>query len=78
MKQIAFALLLCLALPACSVVELAVHGVKEYEKSRDKPGAAPAIEKSSVISAERSETPSWQDAPAPVPTRDYVSVEPLK
>lgn len=83
MKNTAALLFMCLTLSACAVVDLAAHGVKEYERSRD-PKSPPPDE----------EAPQQQVAPPPavqrvqqevvteqtsvVPPRESVSVEGLK
>ncbi|CAA7625925.1 hypothetical protein [Magnetospirillum sp. UT-4] len=77
-------LLICAALagllPACAIVDLAAHGMKEYEKSKEtrtaEPAAAPPPRVIPAAAPAREAMP--EPVPAVVPPREPVSVEPLR
>lgn len=84
MKNALAVTMLCLALSACAVVDLAAHGIKEYENSREPTQARQDDERQA--SSAPAPQPVIQQAPsaAPVepvstvPPRESVGVEPLR
>ncbi|OAN58033.1 hypothetical protein [Magnetospirillum moscoviense] len=85
MKRIAALLSLCVVLSACAVVDLAAHGVKEYERSRGENGAPPEddlqarSQAAQPVSAQRVPVVEPAAEPTqPVPPRESVNVESLK
>ncbi len=85
MNRAAALFLLCLTLSACAVVDLAAHGIKEYEDSRGQ-GAPQAADQSQPLSQAAPPTVDQRIQPAEtrsepiqsVPPRESVDVEGLK
>jgi hypothetical protein len=83
MKHLIAVLVLCLTLSACAVVELAVHGVKEYDRSRVQdsplPEGEPRPQMAQQDSGQRIQAVDTRAEPTQaVPPRESVNVESLK
>jgi|GEM_PF-5526928 len=78
MSKIVSVLILSCLLSACAVVDLAAHGMKEYEESRSRKNAemTPEAPPSPPEARDGEAVPS--PVPGAVPPREAVGSEPLQ
>ena len=78
MSKIVSALILSCLLSACAVVDLAAHGMKEYEESRSRKNAEATPEAPPSPPEVRDGEVAPSPVPVTVPPREAVGSEPLQ